>query len=263
MVVCKLWLAGHMLPDLKPYTRHDSRRGGSAGGEQQQGQQQQQQGLAGQALAALDAADAADTVAERESLPPLAEFVLSSASVASVAGSTSVAGSASADTDAEADALASVLQSVTAGSAAPADIVQLLVESIALNSTANIYKDAEGAQRRCARAAIHAVGPPFLPAVLHTRMHAPHTNKYSSFLYLPFTSIKSPCRQGAAHRQQDRGGAAGPGAAAGRQATRAASHAAPAGAGAPCLCCALCRPTHACYLMLHAVRATDVACSEH
>ncbi|PSC68202.1 calcium-translocating P-type PMCA-type [Micractinium conductrix] len=148
MVVCKLWLAGHMLPDLKPYTRHDSRRGGSAGGEQQQGQQQQQQGLAGQALAALDAADAADTVAERESLPPLAEFVLSSASVASVAGSTSVAGSASADTDAEADALASVLQSVTAGSAAPADIVQLLVESIALNSTANIYKDAEGKERR-------------------------------------------------------------------------------------------------------------------
>lgn len=133
MVVSKLWLAGHLLPDLKPYTRRETRHQDGAG-------------LAARALAAAGSGDAAraggggDAAAGPLPPPSLVELVRSTVSTASLGGS----GSAD-DADAALFASrASILESITAGSAAPADVTQLLVESIALNSTANIYSDKDG-----------------------------------------------------------------------------------------------------------------------
>ncbi|KAL4419237.1 hypothetical protein ABPG77_010679, partial [Micractinium sp. CCAP 211/92] len=86
MVVSKLWLAGHLLPDLKPYTRREPHRQGSTSTTA---------GLAKLALAAAGVPRGAKRC----------------------------------------------------GSAAPADVTRLLVESISLNSTANIYSDTDGQER--------------------------------------------------------------------------------------------------------------------
>lgn len=197
MVVSKLWLAGHLLPDLKPYTRKggpassDARRpwerkgaaaaaapgggGAGAGGKAAGGQP------GGKAAGGKSGNGGAE-------LPPLLQVLTSQDSISSICGSASM------------DAFgggsrASILESITAGSQvgravglccaaqpprgmpstsalrasalncarlallttrhplssaplaatqAPADIVQLLLESIALNSTANIYTDKDG-----------------------------------------------------------------------------------------------------------------------
>jgi magnesium-transporting ATPase (P-type) len=92
MVVSKLWLAGRLLPDIKPYTRHSQRPG------QQQGQQHVSGGSGRESSS--------------DKLRPLADLL---------------AGSSSG----------------TVG-AADSDAVQLLIESFALNSTANIYSDSDG-----------------------------------------------------------------------------------------------------------------------
>ncbi|KAL4422348.1 hypothetical protein ABPG75_008545, partial [Micractinium tetrahymenae] len=140
MVVSKLWLAGHLLPDLKPYTRRERREA-----HRHQGSKPTQGGLAATGSSGEAAAVAVPDGGAAPRQPPssLAELVRSTVSAASLGGS----GSAD-DNDALFDSRSSILESVTAGSAAPADVVQLLVESIALNSTANIYSDKDGQERR-------------------------------------------------------------------------------------------------------------------
>lgn len=150
MVVSKLWLAGHLLPDLKPYTRREPHRQGSTSTTA---------GLAKLALAAAGGGGGGGPggAAATAATPPLAELVRSTVSGASLGGSGSVD---------EANAAlvapqASLVEPNAAGSAAPADVTRLLVESISLNSTANIYSDTDGG-----RCCLPRTCPPLLvPAV--------------------------------------------------------------------------------------------------
>lgn len=158
MVVSKLWLAGHLHPDLKPYTRHrtdaDAASEAPRVWERPAAGKQQQQGKGTRGTRASTLGGSTGSVGSAE-LPPLAQLLTSAGSVASM-------GASGGSLDYIASSRSSILESITVGSAAPADIVQLLVESIALNSTANIYTDRDG--ERCllcwvgASARIWAVG---------------------------------------------------------------------------------------------------------
>ena len=150
MVVSKLWLAGHLLPDLKPYTRRGrpagpeaqrlwERAGGAAAPGAKAGSGKTGGGKAGSGGGG-DSGGSAD-------LPPLIELVTSHSSIASIG--TSLCGSTSMDSGPS--SRASILESITAGSQvgvgagaacdtsafsrhraclqAPADIVQLLMAS--------------------------------------------------------------------------------------------------------------------------------------
>ena len=141
MVVSKLWLAGHLLPDLKPYTRHERRP------------EAQQQRWLGAASGSSGSSGAGCAIASSGSgagsgsadLPPLAELLLSRDSVASLGGAGSgSSGSLGGEEASPVSSRASILDSITAGSSTPTDIVQLLVESVALNSTANIIREDDG-----------------------------------------------------------------------------------------------------------------------
>lgn len=134
MVVSRLWLAGQLLPDLKPYTRREAhRQGASTSGA----------GLAARALAAASGSAGAGAGAAASSgpPPPLGDLVRSTMSTASLGGS----GSADDNTEGVLDPRASVGALTLPGSGPPPDVAQLLVESVALNSTANIYTDKDGA----------------------------------------------------------------------------------------------------------------------
>ena len=119
----------------------------------------------------------------------------------------------------------------------PCPPLQLLIESIALNSTANIYTDRDGAAGLAwwaapggyrptagARRAASRARQPWAPVLACLRHDVPCRAAPA------VDALVS--RPGAPHRQQDGDCAAGAGAAAGRQPAQAAPPAAPAGAGA-------------------------------
>lgn len=114
MVVSKLWLAGHLLPDLKPYTRKGPQgagdklrpweRQGAAGGSGSGGQAAVGGKQGGKAAAGGKGAGGGGGAS---GLPPLLEVLTSQDSISSICGSASM------------DALgsrASILESITAGS---------------------------------------------------------------------------------------------------------------------------------------------------
>lgn len=117
MVVSKLWLAGHLLPDLKPYTRRgrpgapqaqlpwEKAAGAAAGGGKAGGKAAGSKAGAGAASGSSDGSGGAG-------LPPLIDVVTSQSSIASIG--TSLCGSAS--MDAAAGSRSSILDSITAGS---------------------------------------------------------------------------------------------------------------------------------------------------
>jgi hypothetical protein len=129
MVVSKLWLAGHTTQDLKPYTRHES----VSGGEKTRRSWLASSGTA--SSASLDHASSRDdgyASSAVENLPPLAQLL------------------ASPDSGREPDGA-----DPSSGGHVD-DVVSLLVESVALNSTANIIVDGEGTCVLPARAALLA-----------------------------------------------------------------------------------------------------------
>ena len=96
MVVSKLWLAGHLLPDLKPYTRRSQRGGSADAGPRSWERQAVVQGAGKSQGAAAQGGSGGGGGSGRADLPPLVQLVTSDATLSTLGGSLEELGSASA-----------------------------------------------------------------------------------------------------------------------------------------------------------------------
>ena len=185
MVVSKLWLAGHLLPDLKPWTRRrhggsssssssskplsTSGGGGAGGSASSSGSGDGARSWERPRAGSKGGKGAAAAPPPSPDLPPLVAVLTSAASVTSL-GSTSAAsldcpeGGGSGGSGGARSSRSSMLDSLTAGSTAPADIVQ-----------ARSTRTRRGWMARCVpRAKERAGGGALAPRVAERRGPGPH-----------------------------------------------------------------------------------------
>jgi hypothetical protein len=212
MVVSRLWLAGQLVPDVKRHMRRQQRPGAST---------QQLRLPAADALPSGSGPPAAQSGGggSTDALPPLSELLALPAAGAASAGADGGTGDGAA-------------AGPRAGDEPCQDPLQLLVESAALNSTASIIQEPDGA--------FHLAAPPPLLPKRNMNRHQ-HTVFRCRLL-----RSRAPLPGAAAHsrtplcclaprhheprRQPNRDGAAGAGGGAGRAAGAPAVCSAPAGA---------------------------------